>query len=254
MKKNLINISIAIVALFAIGIACSGGSKTSESETQAGPEYVGVWTAADGSMITVRSNGAGEYKIGGTSVNGGSAMVDDKAKTLRITLLGMGSPMKIDKAPANGEMTIDGLVYKRAGGSATTAGDVKPEVPSKEKLQTLVKTSFLEFGDAIKGEDFSDFHKKTAKVWRDSSTPEKLDEAFKVFTDKKEIYDFNKAVGPLDAEFSPEPKIETVQGMDALVVKGSYPTKPQKANFEFKYTMDDGSWKLIGIDVHVGNK
>ena len=255
MKRNLFTITLAIAAFLVVGIACGGsGSGSTENEKPAGPDYVGVWTAADGSTITIRANGGADYKIGGTTVNGGSAMVDDKAKTLRVTMLGMGSPMKIDKAPANGEMTIDGLVYKRAGGSSTTSSDVKPEVPSKDKLQTLVKTSFLDFGDAVQGEDFSDFHKKTAKVWRDTSTPEKLDEAFKVFTEKKENYNFNKAVAPLDAEFSPEPKIENVQGMDALVVKGTYPTKPQKAFFEFKYVMDDGSWKLISIDVHVGNK
>ena len=40
-------------------------------------------------------------------------MVSEKEKTLRISMMGMGSPMKIDKAPENGEMTIDGLVYKK---------------------------------------------------------------------------------------------------------------------------------------------
>jgi len=253
MKHNFISLSITLIALLVVGLACGGGSKSTD-EKQAGPEFVGAWAAADGSSITIRSDGGADYKIGGSSVNGGSALVSENDKTLRVALLGMGSPMKIDKAPANGEMTIDGVVYKKSGGSSTSTSNVKPEIPSKDKLQTLVKTSFLEFGDAVQGEDFSDFHKKTAKVWRDTTTPDKLDEAFKVFIEKKEIYNFNKAVAPLDAEFSPEPKFETVQGMDALIVKGTYPTKPQKANFEFKYVMDDGSWKLIGIDVHVGDK
>lgn len=250
MKRNLVNIIFAAAALLAVGLAC-GGSAGSGDEKQAGPEFVGAWAAADGSTITIRADGSADYKIGGASVSGGKAVVSDSDKTLRITLLGMGSPMKIDKAPANDEMTIDGVVYKRSGGSTTTE---KAEVPSKDKLQTLVKTSFLEFGDAVQAEDFSDFHKKVAKVWRDSSTPEKLDEAFKVFTEKKEIYNFNKAVAPLDATFSPDPKIDKVQGMDALIVKGSYPTKPQQANFEFKYVMDDGIWKLIGVNIKVGGE
>lgn len=166
-------------------------------------------------------------------------------------MLGMGSPMKIDKAPANGEMTIDGLVYKRAGGSSTSSTDAKPEIPSKDKLQTLVKTSFLEFGDAIQSEDFTDFHKKVAKPWRETSTPEKLNEAFKVFMEKKSTYDFKRVLMPLDATFSPEPRLEKVSDLDAMIVRGSYDTKPI-TNFEFKYTMDDGAWKLIGVNVQVG--
>lgn len=253
MKRNLTTTIFALCALLAVGLAC-GGSAKSEDEKQAGPEFVGAWAAADGSTITIRADGSADYKIGGSSVSGGKALVSEKDKTLRVSLLGMGSPMKIDKAPANNEMTIDGVVYKKAGGSTTTTSDAKAEVPSNDKLQTLVKTSFLDFGDAVQGEDFSDFHKKTAKVWRDTTTPEKLDEAFKVFTKEKAIYNFNKAVAPLDADFSPAPKIDKVQGMDALVVKGSYPTKPQKANFEFKYVMDDGTWKLIAVNVKVGGE
>ena len=249
MKRNLLTVTVAIAALLVVGIACG-------SNTPAPPAYVGVWTSGDGATITIRSDGGGDYKSGGTSVSGGGAVIDETAKTLKITFASLGPTFKIDKAPNGNEMTLDGIVFKKTGGGATTttATDVKPEVPSKEKLQTLVKTSLLEFGDAVQDEDFSDFHKKIAKVWRDTSTPEKFGEAFKVFTEKKEIYNFNKAVAPLDAEFSPEPKIETVQGLNALVVKGNYPTKPQKTFFEFKYVMDDGSWKLLGIDVHVGSK
>jgi len=250
-SKNLFNVLIAALALMAVGLACGGGSKAPD-EKQAGPEFVGLWTAKDGSTITIRADGGGDYKIGGSSVTGGSAVVSEKEKTLRITMLGMGSPMKIDKAPQNGEMTIDGIVYKKDGGSTTS--DAKLEVPGNEKLQTLVKTTFLDFGDAVQSEDFSDFHKKTAKVWRDSSTPDELNEAFDVFIQDKENYNFKKAVAPLDATFSPAPAIEKVSGLDALVVKGYYPTKPLRSNFELKYAMDDGNWKLIAINIKAKNE
>lgn len=248
MKHNFISLFITLIALLAVGLACGGGSKSAD-EKQAGPEFVGAWAAADGSTITIRSDGSGDYKIGGNSVSNGSALVSEKDKTLRVAMLGMGSPMKIDKAPANGEMTIDGIVYKKSGGGSTSSNDSKPEIPSKDKLQTLVKTTFLDFNDAVQGEDFTDFHKKIAKVWRDTSTPEKLAEAFKSFTDDKENYNFKRAVAPLDAVFTPDPVIEKVSDMDALIVKGHYPTKPARANFELKYVMDDGNWKLIGINV-----
>ncbi len=248
MKRNLTTTLFALCALLAVGIACGGGAK-SEDEKQAGPEFVGAWAAADGSTITIRSDGSADYKIGGSSVTGGKALVSEKDKTLRVAMLGMGSPMKIDKAPANGEMTIDGVVYKKAGGSTTSTSDAKAEIPSNDKLQTLVKTTFLDFGDAVQAGDFTDFHKKIAKVWRDSSTPAELKDGFKVFVENKENYNFKKAVSPMDATFEPAPAIEKVSGLDALVVKGYYPTKPERANFELKYAMDDGNWKLIGINI-----
>ena len=113
MKRNAITITLALFALVFVGLACGGGAPKAEDEKQAGPEYVGAWKAADGSSITIRSDGSADYKIGGTSVTGASALVKKKKKTLRVSLLGMGSPMKIDKAPANNEMTIDGVVYKK---------------------------------------------------------------------------------------------------------------------------------------------
>lgn len=250
MKKNLFTLSIAICALLAVGLACG---KSATDAKPVGPEFVGAWRANDGSTITIRSDSTADYKIGSSSVSGGKAEVSEKDKTLKIGLLGMGTPMKLDKPPTNGEMTVDGVVYKNSGGgstSSTSSSDVKPEIPNEDKLQTLVKTTFLDFNDGVQGEDFTDFHKKIAKVWRDSSTPEKLGEAFKSFTEDKENFNFKRAVSPIDAVFTPDPAIEKVADLDALVVQGYYPTKPARANFELKYVMDDGTWKLIAINVN----
>ena len=126
ISKNRLNILIAMFALLVAGMACGGGAPKAEDEKQAGPEFVGAWKANDGSFITIRSDGGADYKIGGTSVTGGKALVSEKEKTLRVALLGMGSPMKINKAPANGEMTIDGIVYKSGSGGNTSTSDAKP--------------------------------------------------------------------------------------------------------------------------------
>ena len=244
---NKTNLIVALSALMIVGLACG-------SSTPPPPGYVGAWTSNDGASITIRNDGSADYKSGGTSVSGGSAVIDEEAKTLKISLAGLGPTFKIDKAPAGNEMTLDGIVFRKSGGPSDTdqgsrSSDAKPEIPSDEKLQTLVKTTFLDFGDAVQTEDFSDFHNKVAKVWRDDSSPETLAEAFKTFVDNKDDYNFKRAVTPLDATFTPAPKLDKVSGLDALIVKGYYPTKPQRANFELKYIMDDGSWKLIGINI-----
>ncbi|MEQ1923503.1 MAG: hypothetical protein ABL952_13440, partial [Pyrinomonadaceae bacterium] len=121
--------------------------------------------------------------------------------------------------------------------------------PSNDKLQTLVKTTMLDFNDAIQSGDFTDFHKKTAKVWRDTSSPEDMKEAFKTMVDNKASFDLKKAISSLDATFSPAPSIGKTADIDAVLVKGSYPTKPKTLNFDLKYAMDDGTLKLVGINL-----
>lgn len=244
------SILLVLGSLLLVVIAC--GSKTPPPA-----QYVGVWTSGDGSTITIYSDGSGDYKSGNSSVSGGSVVVDEAAKTLKISLAGLGPTFKVEKAPDGGQMTLDGIVFKKSGGGSTSSdsksdsksSSSKAEVPSSDKLQTLVKTTFLDFSDAVQSEDFTDFHKKVAKVWQEQSSPDEMADAFKAFVDNKANYNFKKAVSPLDATFTPAPSIEQVSGMDALVVKGYYPTTPLRANFELKYTMEDGNWKLIGINI-----
>lgn len=248
---NKINIAIAICAMLIVGLACG-------SNTPPPPAYVGVWVSGDGATITIRSDGSADYKSGGTSVSGGGAVIDEAAKTLKISLASLGPTFKIDKPPTATEMTLDGIVFKKSGGgssssnSSSTTSDTKnakPEVPSNDKLQPLVKSTFNDFSDAVQKGDFTDFHKKAAKVWRDESSPEKMADAFESFVDNKDDFNFKPAIAALDATFDPAPSFDKVAGVDALVLKGYYPTKPSRANFELEYTMEDGSWKLIGINV-----
>ncbi len=246
--KNKLNVILAILALLVVGLACG-------SNNPPPAQYVGVWTSGDGTVITIRSDGSADYKSASSSVSGGGAVVDEAAKTLKISMASMGPTLKIDKPPTASEMTLDGIVFKKNGGGPATTGNAnsssvaKTETPSNEKLQALVKSTFMDFSSAVQSEDFTEFHKKTATVWRDSSSPDELSEAFQSFTENKADYDFKNAVGQLDATFSPAPALQKVSGIDALVLKGYYPTKPQRTDFELKYAMEDTAWKLIGINI-----
>ena len=245
---------ILVAGIFlVVGFACGGSGKPAPSE------YVGAWTGDDGSTLTIRGDGSADYKSNGQSVSGGSLDIDDAAKTLSIKFAGLGPSFTIDSPPAGGKMTLSGVVYKKGGNGLDTRPDSKPdnsrsEIPSNDKLQTLVKTTFVDFGNAVQAGDFEDFHKKVAKVWRDQTTPDDMRDSFGVFVDNKANYDFENAVSPLDATLTPPPRIESVSGLDALVVQGYYPTKPQRANFELKYTIEDDTWKLIGIRIDTKNE
>lgn len=245
--KNAVTFALAIGALMLVALGCG-------SNTPAPPAYVGVWSSGDGTTITIRSDGSADYKSSNSSVSGGGAVIDEAAKTLKISLAGLGPTFKIDKAPDGNQMTLDGIVFKKTGGGSTSSSNTKPEVPSNDKLQTLVKTSFLDFGDAVQSGDFADFHKKVAKVWRDSSSVDEFNKNFKGFIDNKEVFDFKKLISSLDATFEPPPAIETIAGLDALRVRGYYQTNTNKKRirFDLKYAKEDDIWKLIGVNIMTG--
>ena len=115
MTKNTCGLLLSLSALLVVALAC-GGSKTPPPAA-----YVGAWTGADGSTITVRGDGSGDYKSGGTSVTGGSVTIDEGAKTMKIAFAGLGPSFTIDKAPAGGQMTLSGVVYKNGSGSSSSS-------------------------------------------------------------------------------------------------------------------------------------
>ena len=150
-------------------------------------------------------------------------------------------------------MTLDGIVFKKSGGGSTSSSDAKPEVPSNDKLQALVKTTFMDFGDAVQAGDFGHFHDTCSKKLKDSLTPENMHAAFKDFIEQKGKFDIGKAVMNLDATFEPPPSIVKNSDVTALKVAGYYPTTPNRLLFKFDYTMEGGSWKLSFIKMDIGD-
>gem|GEM_PF-634647 len=118
-------------------------------------------------------------------------------------------------------------------------------VPADKELKKLALDSLLLFNVAIQTRSFDDFHDKIAKLWQKEITPEKLLESFQSFIDKK----INIALIVKEEPAFAEPPATNEDGF--LVLKGSYPTRPSKVNFELKYTSEDDNWKLVGINVQV---
>ena len=255
--------------LMFIGLGCFGSGKSSSSATVP-PAYFGDWKGSDGSTISIRGDGKGDYKSGGTSVDGGSVEIDDAKKELSITFFGIGPSLKIDSPPSGDEMKLGGVIYKRSGGSTTAdtkktvvdttktsespakktitekADAKKGEIPSDEELQEIVKESLLDFNDAVKEGDFTDFHGKISKTWQKQTTPEAFNTAFSEFiTRKLDISD----IGSMEADFSPAASIDKSQGVKVLLVNGKYDTSPNPTRFDMKYIADGSIWKLLAIRV-----
>lgn len=125
----------------------------------------------------------------------------------------------------------------------------KKEVPSDDEAQEMAKATLLEFNRAIQKEDFTDFYDTISKTWKKEITPQKFNEAFAEFIEKKvDISD----ISAKDADFSPSPSVAKEQGYDMLTLAGEYDTSPSKKKFELKYIPQGKDWKLSRIRVILG--
>lgn len=259
---------LAIGVLIFVGLGCFGSGRSSGSKPLA-PEYVGEWKGADGTILTIRGDGKGDYKSGGTEVNGGTVEVDDAKKELSIAFFGIGPTLKIDSPPSGDEMKLDGVVYKRSGGSnfsdkkktvtdTTTTKNTpssqsfdkadasRGEIPENAELQEMTRKTLTDFNDAIQAADFTDFFQTISRLWQRQSSPAKLKDSFQIFIDRK--VDFSE-VQTMEANFTSKPRVDDSKGFKELILEGSYDTSPNPTKFELKYTPEGKNWKLTGIYV-----
>ena len=119
------------------------------------------------------------------------------------------------------------------------------KVPNAELQEVLIKASLLSFNDANVTGNFTVFHAKLSKPFRDQFSPEKLAGIFKEFHDKHMDFDIIAAKKPVGTE---EPKVDD-RGI--LSLKGYFDTTPSRVNYDLAFLMSDGEWKLIKINVDV---
>lgn len=120
------------------------------------------------------------------------------------------------------------------------------EIPSEAELQKMVREDIMAFDKALKDEDFKGFYDRTSKLWQRQTTPEELKKKFQAFIDGNADL---SGVEDLEADFSPDPKIDDSKRIKVLEVEGTYPTKPRTSTFELKYIPEEEDWKLISFFV-----
>ena len=121
-------------------------------------------------------------------------------------------------------------------------GLAQSRVPGELALEALVKATLLSFNDANVTDNYTVFHAKLSKPFRQQFTPEKLKETFKTFADKDIDFDIIAAYKPV---YDPAPKVDDGR----LLVGGYFPTEPTRVLFDLKFIPSDGEWKLISINV-----
>lgn len=126
---------------------------------------------------------------------------------------------------------------------AAGAASAQNKVPGERGLEALVKSTLLSWNDANLTRNYTVFHAKLSKPFREQFPPERLARTFKQFADKEIDIDVIAAMKPT---YEPAPVVDE-EGK--LVVKGYFPTEPLRVAFELDYIPAEGEWKLIRINV-----
>jgi hypothetical protein len=125
------------------------------------------------------------------------------------------------------------------------AGDGGGKVPTEREARALALESLLAFNRAVQAKNFTTFHKGIADVWRKQTTPAELQNAFNSFIEGE--VDISP-IADLQPVFDPAPGFDDDE---LLLLKGYYPTKPNKLRFKLRYIQEDGQWQLVNIAVNV---
>lgn len=139
------------------------------------------------------------------------------------------------------------------GGLSNSSDDTSDSsAPSNTVVEGLVKDTMREFADAVDTNDFHEIYTNASTDFQGTYTEDEMKTAFKTYTDKKRIVvPILRKIDATDAEFDSPPSIRTEKGLNILVAKGKFNTKPYKTRFDYEYVMRGGEWKLLKLVINI---
>ncbi len=126
----------------------------------------------------------------------------------------------------------------------------KPDMPSTEQQNALVKQTLKEFAKSVESGDFSSLRSNASKEFQSQVSADKAKSAFQGMIDKKDVLvPIMQSADSKTPQFSNTPSIKEEGSSYTMQFTGSFPTDTFKTNFDFKYIWQDSQWKLLSIEV-----
>jgi hypothetical protein len=120
---------------------------------------------------------------------------------------------------------------------------IAQNIPSEARQEALIKSALLTFNDANLSGDYTVMNALASKPFRDTITPQKLKEAFKVFNEKQ--LDISGVI--LAKPVATKPTAVDSDGV--MISEGYFDTANMRVNYTLKHLLSDGKWKLLGVNV-----
>lgn len=157
-------------------------------------------------------------------------------------------PLTIEYVEENDVWKIRSISKSAAGIVAADGEEVagELEVPTLAERTALVKRSMHDFAVSLNEGNMQHFHGTLSALWRNQSTPEELEQVF------GEFYAQELDLLVLDA-MQPRPTNKPEIDADGVMtLTGRYATTPSEVTFTHRYIYEGTDWRLIGINVQVG--
>jgi hypothetical protein len=97
----------------------------------------------------------------------------------------------------------------------------------------------------VAADNFTVFHAKISKPFRDQFPPDKLQTIFKDLVDKHAVFD---AIVAKPIILDQDAKIDD---KGVLQLKGHFDTTPKQVKYQLGFIPSDGAWKLSGISIDI---
>lgn len=118
-------------------------------------------------------------------------------------------------------------------------------LPNPLVQEVLVKANLLSFGDAVMADNFTVFHARLSKPFRDQFPPDRLRQTFKEFVEKRPSFE---VIAAKPAVPTGEAKID---GEGVLRLNGRFETTPKQVKYQLGFIRSEGDWKLSSINVQI---
>jgi hypothetical protein len=117
-------------------------------------------------------------------------------------------------------------------------------VPGDKEAAALVSHTLKKLNEGIHKKDFTAFYNDTSMLWQSQTSMAKVERAFTKFIESGLNLDGIVETKPVFDE-------KRLNSEGALLLKGYYPTQPNRVLFDLKYTYELPMWKLLGITVSI---
>ena len=135
--------------------------------------------------------------------------------------------------------------------NAGTGDFAKPDMPSTEQQDALVKQTLKDFAKAIDSGDFASFRATVSKEFQSAASEDKLKTSFQGMIDNKGVLvPIMQSADSKTPQFTTPPSMEKEGSYYTMQYEGNFPTDRLKTYFDFKYAWQESHWKLLSVGVN----
>lgn len=238
-RGPVVELILVGTVLAAACIGCGG-----EPFKRPGADLLGIWTA-EGTSINIKNETTADLIGKNTVIVNGDVRLYKDGRDLMIGDQGVFKTFKIDTPPSGGQMTLDGVVFKRGG--QMPASD---KVPGDAEIEARIKDTIANYARAVEAGSLGDFF-KDKKDQYDKDLDEQQLKTIRGMGDRGLAS--LRGVAGSTVKFARPPMVGIDSQGGVIWLKGSFDSKPSGVTFEAIYVLEKRSneWIITSLQINL---